>query len=433
MPKLFVCVDPGGSQTKIIYQMTKDEKPSYLLMTPEVEEISEENLKRYLDKESIMSNPSPIRQAYLLVNRQTFVVGYFASKFDPEDRLQEIKYENALYKTLAAVGVIAESNQLNPKKISLQLAVLLPWNEYEDRSKFYQKLKEYLNDFVFRGQSYSVELDKLICRPEGGGLAAIHARKKGSDWQQNKKLGILMFGHRNITALNFEYGDLSGDSPLIGFSKFLDNVIERTSGLDRDRIASAIFQGLESTKSENYENSRSASQTFYPEWSKLDAIDQLANAKNSDLRAQEIKNVDEAIDIAAEEYWTTVSKWLNRVFPNDLDEVVISGGASRFLEPYLEKYFNCEHIYEKNESSYYRPYSRTGKYEPIETNRHFTPMVWGAGLTKEIEEILALDGEQEAVDSLSYRLVDAYGLFDLLISKNQKRAKRSTQQKDKAS
>ncbi|MEO0845724.1 MAG: ParM/StbA family protein [Cyanobacteria bacterium J06648_1] len=433
MPKFFVCVDPGGSQTKIIYQLTKDKKPSYLLMAPEVEEISEDNLKRYLDKESIMSNPSPVRQAYLKVNQQTFVVGYFASKFDPEDRLQEIKYENALYKTLAAVGVIAESNQLNPKKISLQLAVLLPWNEYEDRSKFYQKLKEYLNDFAFRGKSYSVELDKFICRPEGGGLAAIHTRKKGSDWQQNKKLGILMFGHRNITALNFEYGDLRGDSPLIGFSKFLDNVIERTSGLDRDRIAEAIFQGLESAKSEHYENPRSASQTFYPEWSKLDAIDQLANAKDSDLRAQEIKNVAEAIDIATEEYWTTVSKWLNRVFPNDLDSVVISGGASRFLEPNLERHFNCEHIYEKNESSYYRPYSRTGKYEPIETERHFTPMVWGAGLTQEIEEILALSGEQEAVDSLSYRLVDAYGLFDLLISKNQKKAKRSTQQKDKAS
>lgn len=426
MPKIFVCVDPGGSQTKIIYQQTKDEKPSYLLMAPFVEEISEDNLKRYLDKESSMSNPSPIRQAYLKVNKRTFVVGYFASLFDPEDRLSEIKYENALYKTLAAVGVIAESNQLNPKKISLQLAVLLPWNEYEDRSKFYQKLKEYLNDFVFRGESYSVELDKFICRPEGGGLAAIHTRKQGSDWQQNSKLGILMFGHRNITALNFEYGDLTGDSPLIGFSKLIDNVIERTSGLDRDRIAKAIFQGLESTKSERYENPRSASQTFYPEWSKLDAIDQLANAKDSDLRSLEINDVGEAIDIATEEYWLTVSKWLNRVFPDDLDSVVISGGASRFLEPNLERYFNCEHICKKDESSYYRPYSRTGKYQPLKDHLHFTPIVWGAGLTQEIEEILALDGEKEAENSLSYRLVDAYGLFDLLISKNHSKAKKAS-------
>ena len=394
MPKLFLCVDPGGSQTKIIYQLTRDKKPRYLsgfalegrwkmadgrrfdssstflllglrpppesskiwrslftggsespskyslcplpsafcprsIMPPEVEQIKEDNLKRYLEKESSMSNPSAIRQAYLEVKERTFVVGYFASKFDPEDRLIEIKYENALYKTLAAVGVIAESSKLNPKKISLQLGVLLPWNEYEDREKFYNKLKEYLSNFVFRGLSFSVQLDKFICRPEGGGLAAIYTRKKGSDWQQDKKLGILMFGHRNITALCFEYGELTGDSPLIGFSKFLDNVIDRTSGLDRDRIAGAIFKGLESKRTENYSSSYDANHTNYPQWSSLDAISELANAKDRDLRALEIREVSDAIDIATEEYWATVSKWLAKIFPADLDEVVISGGASK--------------------------------------------------------------------------------------------------------
>ena len=425
MPKIFLCVDPGGSQTKIIYQLPKDEKPRYLLMSPEVEEISANNLKRYLDRESKMSHPSPERQAYLEVKDRTFVVGYFASKFDPEDRLIEIKYENALYKTLAAVGVIAESSQLNPKKISLQLAILLPWNEYEDREKFYNKLIEYLSNFVFRGLSYSVQLDKFICRPEGGGLAAIYTRKKGSDWQQDKKLGILMFGHRNITALCFEYGELTGDSPLIGFSKFLDNVISRTSGLDRDRIASAIFKGLESKRTESYSSSYDASHTNYPQWSSLDAIKKLANAKDRDLRSLEIREVSDAIDIATEEYWATVSKWLAKIFPADLDEVVISGGASRFLEPDLEKHFNCEHAYEM-ESGYSSRYLRTGKYRRLEYDKHFTPMVWGAGFTKEIEEILALDGEFEAFKSLSYRLVDAYGLFDLLISLNQKKAKKTS-------
>ena len=423
MPKLFLCVDPGGSQTKIIYQLTRDKKPRYLLMPPEVEQIKESNLKRYLEKESSMSNPSAIRQAYLEVEDRTFVVGYFASKFDPEDRLQEIKYENALYKTLAAVGVIAEQSQLNPKKISLQLAILLPWNEYEDRAKFYNKLKQYLSNFVFRGQSYSVELDKFICRPEGGGLAAIYTRKKGSDWQQDKKLGILMFGHRNITALCFEYGELAGDSPLIGFSKFLDNVIDRTSGLDRDRIASAIFKGLESKRTESYSSSHGASHTNYPQWSSLDAISELANAKDRDLRSLEIREVSDAIEIATEEYWATVSKWLAKIFPADLDSVVISGGASRFLEPDLEKHFNCEHAY-KMESGYSSRYLRTGEYRHLEYGQHFTPMVWGAGFTKEISDILALDGKKKAENSLSYRLVDAYGLFDLLISKNQKKAKK---------
>ena len=427
MSKLFICVDPGGSQTKIIYQLPKDKKPRYLLMSPEVEEINHDNLKRYLDKESKMSNPSAVRQAYLTVNKQTFVVGYFASKFDPEDRLSEIKYENALYKTLAAVGVIVEQNNLNPKKVSLQLAVLLPWNEYEDRAKFYNKLKEYLSNFAFRGQSFSVQLDKFICRPEGGGLAAIHTRKKGSDWQQDKKLGILMFGHRNITALCFEYGELTGDSPLIGFSKFLDNVIGRTSGLDRERIASAIFKGLESDETDTYGSTDYAKHTFYPSWNEFDSIDELANAKDKDLQQQEIKDVCQAIEAATEEYWTTVSKWLTRVFPEDLDSVVISGGASRFLEPDLEKYFNCEHKYEREGGSYpHYTYSRLGEYRSDDPDKHFTPMVWGAGFVSEIKGILALSDKKAAEESLSYRLVDAYGLFDLLISKNQKKSKKAS-------
>ena len=66
---------------------------------------------------------------------------------------------------------------------------------------------------------------------------------------------------------------------------------------------------------------------------------------------------------------------------------------------------------------------RTGRRLPVRPLTSFT-LVWGAGFTKEIEEILALDGQFEAFKSLSYRLVDAYGLFDLLISKNQSRAKK---------
>ena len=76
-------------------------------------------------------------------------------------------------------------------------------------------------------------------------------------------------------------------------------------------------------------------------------------------------------------------------------------------------------------------YLRTGEYRRLEYDKHFTPMVWGAGFTKEIEAILALDGEEEAINSLSYRLVDAYGLFDLLISKNQKKAKKRVSQSTK--
>ena len=52
-----------------------------------------------------------------------------------------------------------------------------------------------------------------------------------------------MVGHRNLTALFFRSGALvSGDSPLLGFSTFLDRVIAQTSGLNRERLTLAIFK-----------------------------------------------------------------------------------------------------------------------------------------------------------------------------------------------
>lgn len=235
-----------------------------------------------------------------------------------------------------------------------------------------------------------------------------------------------MCGHRNITALNFEYGELIGDSPLIGFANFLDDVIERTSGLDRERLALAIFKAIESEESlKKYKDTKYAKQNFYPYWAEKEAIKALANAKDSELRKKEVKDIYEAIEQARKDYWEKVSKWLQRAFSQDLDTVIVSGGASRFLKPSLERYFNCEYRYEWEGGSYsYKTYVRTGGYTRLDNEKHLTPIVWGANFTAEITEILNLEGTEEQNDSLSYRLVDAYGLFDLLIAKNLKKVQK---------
>ena len=129
-----------------------------------------------------------------------------------------------------------------------------------------------------------------------------------------------------------------------------------------------------------------AKHTSYPDWNEFDAISKLANAKDKDLQQQEITDVCQAFEAATSEYWTTVSKWLNRVFPAALDSVVISGGASRFLEPDLEKHFNCEHKYkyERVNGSYSNyAYFRTGEYRSDDPDKHFTPIIWGAGFADE--------------------------------------------------
>jgi hypothetical protein len=47
MAVLYLSVDCGGSQTKIVYQLSGEETPGYLLMSPLVEEIKPEKIASY--------------------------------------------------------------------------------------------------------------------------------------------------------------------------------------------------------------------------------------------------------------------------------------------------------------------------------------------------------------------------------------------------
>lgn len=426
MTDLFLCVDPGASQTKIIYQLKGESSPHYLLMPPDVEPISQSSLDLYFGSKGWLGHPSPLQQAWLHVNERIFAVGAFASKFDPEDRISEIKYENALYKVLAAIGIIREQHDLNSKKkLSVQLALLLPANEYNDRQRFKEQLTFYLNRFSFRGQSLKFKLERFLCRPEGGGLASIAVVRNGLSWLQQRKLGVLMLGHRNVSALYFEYGEMKRvDSPLIGFSGFLDSVVELTSGLSRDAVARAIFQSLDAAGNSifTYEHDQrfydgKSNYTDHPDWKQLQPIRDLATAKDASLRASEVEAIVAAIDAAAVQYWSKLSKWMKRTFDDAIDVVIVSGGATRFLLPEIEIYFNCEPVYSNlySRKSSRDDYHPTGEYQARNLDAHFTPIILGAGLQEVVETTFELDDDHQ---SLSYRLVDAYGLFDQLLGKN---------------
>ena len=116
MADLFLVVDTGGSQTKIIYQTPEADAPDFFLMPPEVESISQQQFDRYQERIGWLGSPSPEQQAWFSVAEQLWVVGAFASEFDPQDRLREKKYENALYKVLAAIGVIIQKLGITRRK-----------------------------------------------------------------------------------------------------------------------------------------------------------------------------------------------------------------------------------------------------------------------------------------------------------------------------
>jgi len=411
MAVLYLSVDCGGSQTKIIYQLSGSESPGYLLMSPLVEEIKPEKIVSYLDRKSSLGSPAPEREAYLKWQERVFVVGDLAREFYPEDRTSEQKYENALYKVAAAIGVIVErlKLRLGKKKLEVHLGVLIPWNEYTDRSIFEERLRKILAGFEFRGVSLFCSIGSILVRPEGGGVAATYIRQNGTDWLHDKKVAVLMFGHRNVTALYFDRGKLSGDSPLLGFTNFLSAVIERKS-VDRELLSNAVMDTI--AQAYNDTHPQTENHNRYPDWGEYAPIKGLAKAKDVELNERECKLIVDAVTVATKEYWEKIEKWLGKTIPSDVNIVIISGGAGKFLQPNLERYFNICHAVER-ENGYY-PLKRIGKYIAIDNNKPMPQLLWGGGIVKLVREKFKIE-LQDDDHNLAIRLADCYGLFDYLV------------------
>ena len=197
MADIYLSVDVGGSLTKVIYKLKNSRDANYLVISPDIEKITQDSLDDYMARLMWAGNPHPSKQLWVKCDERVMVLGDFAAKFDSQDKLLDLKYENALWKVLGIIGLIVETEQIKiPKKkpLTIDLAILLPWNEYSDSKRFKEKLEKMLADFQVRENKLAVKLNKYLCRPEGGGLALLQLSKEGDDWLQERKVGILMFG-----------------------------------------------------------------------------------------------------------------------------------------------------------------------------------------------------------------------------------------------
>ena len=359
-------LDLGYSSTKIGYICGKRSQIHYLPLPPALEFVTAEQLERY--HSSNWMKGEVINDAWVEVDEKIVATGGLAEQFDPIDPMSELKYEKALFKTLAAIGICAELHFTKMKReLSVALSILLPANEYQDRYKFVEKLKAYLEKgYKFRDRQLQVKLELFVPRPEGAGLAIALMIEKEKQWWSTQILGVLVFGHRNITGHVFKNGikDIS-QSPLLGFTIFLDLVISRKSGLEPQLLMKAIFKSLP-IRDQYIEKNGSVSGF---DWGRCPSIAALATARDLDLRLAEIAEIKNAIDFAWVEYWQKITKRFLSKLVKDLDTVVISGGTALFLAPLLEDFFNCRAIGITENGS--------PIYQPKDSEKPFTNIIWG--------------------------------------------------------
>lgn len=371
MSNLIVSFDPGASLTKIVYELATEGKPCLMTMEPEMLKLPQSSIDAYMSSRRGLESSKPVDEAWVSIpadgDRQCMVVGFLARQFSASARLDKLKYETSIHKALAVIGAIAQHNNL-PNRFSLSLTSLLPYGEYQNRQAFEQQLQSALKDFRFRGQRLRVKLERFECLPEGAGLAMIRQRQNGKEWFNAQTIAVLMFGHRNTSLLLFERGKMTaGYTNGLGFHQMVKRVIERTSGQDATTLTSAIY---------------AAGSDITADSQAIRALVKSREPKNINYELQMIVN---AITTAKAEYWSRLYDWLESTLPA-VNEVILSGGAALYLEPELQ---DC--------------------FQEIST-------YWGADLQQQVQEVFKDKSndyyrnfqEQEA---LSFRLIDAFGLF----------------------
>lgn len=373
-----ICIDLGSSLTKVVWSLDNSPDINFLTMEPEIIECEHGHLDTYRSKR-INLNSASKDDAWVNLkdNKQSsFAIGFLASALLAEANLKALKYESALYKILAVLGIIREQTQF---RLAINLTILLPWSEWNDQSKLKEQIKKEAKSFLFRGKPINLRVLNCMCIPEGAGITL--NRYTGILIQSSRFITTLVFGHRNTSILTFQRGMMiEADTTNLGFFRLIDRIIELTSGLDRKLLNKIVYQLGDPVNPDN------------------PILNQLCMSQIPQNQQREKDEIIVAIRTAQQYYWALISQWLQKQVPKSLSEVVVAGGAGKYLYHRLQEHFSTISTY------------------------------WGTDWQDLIEaspQFKNLDLHEECRDILAFRLVDAYAahsyqLKSLHDSQNQK-------------
>lgn len=105
-PHIMIGLDFGGSSTKGFYKSQQGRVNHLLSMEPELVDLSRSTVENYMLTR--LGETLPENSAWVGVKDEFKAIGFLAQRFHGEAGLRELKYERAVYKTLAAVWVVSQ-------------------------------------------------------------------------------------------------------------------------------------------------------------------------------------------------------------------------------------------------------------------------------------------------------------------------------------
>lgn len=318
-PDLLIVLDFGGSLTKVVY-MGSDKQPKSLCMEPEVLELPSASLLIYEDQKMGMDGSLPSDRAWVGSDERFYAVGYLArEQFNGNAGLSQLKVERAVPKALAAVWAASVDLQLG-NEFSAAVGVLLPPGEFENALRLKASIEKGLKAFETPSGTLNVTLAHWDCKPEGGGVYLMHTRNRDSALLKHKSIAIVMVGFRNASILLSQRGAVTKRvTSDLGFIKLLEKVMKKTSGLNVNQLAEVISRAGDP-----------------PDFKALIPV---LRSTDELHRKNDLLKLKGAIMSSRQEYALSLTSWFREVLPQRLDEVVLCGGTSDYLQRELSDYF----------------------------------------------------------------------------------------------
>jgi hypothetical protein len=290
-------------------------------MEPEVLELPKASLVSYEDQKMMgMDGSLPGDRAWVGSDERFYAVGYLArEQFNGNAGLSQLKVERAVPKALAAVWAASSDLQLG-NEFSAALGVLLPPGEFENAGRLQAAIEKGLKAFETPNGTLNVTVTHWACKPEGAGVYLMHTRNLDSALLKHKSIAVAMVGFRNASILVSQRGAVNKKaSSDLGFIKLLEKVMKKTSGLNVNQLAEVISRAGDP-----------------PDFKALIPV---LRSTDELQRKNDLLKLKGAIMTSRQEYAMSLTSWFREVLPQRLDEVVLCGGTSDFLQRELSDYF----------------------------------------------------------------------------------------------
>ena len=321
MMEVYLAVDLGSSLIKVLYGNDSNKLPNYVAIEPEVVEVPVSTLEAY--RRTNFSG-DPTHSCFVEVVDRYYAVGKLARKaFHSTTNLARLKSEYAVQRILAALWV-AVSKLEGGKKIKLFLTCLLPPGELKDKQLLKDRLTAALESFDSPNGRLQCRLKYFNCYPEGGGLSLFYQQRHPAC--KSRTLGVVMLGHRNVSAYIVEDGTSGGfRSSDLGFSIIVRGVQKNTSGYSEGDVTRAVARYLLSG-SESYDSSPNSKY-----------LDELLLRQGDVDRKQELAQLVTAVKSAKELYWLSISQWLDTQL-SEVADILIGGGTCQMFTKEFRHY-----------------------------------------------------------------------------------------------